>query len=81
MRTNLKASLAAKDVSVINEDDRDLESSSSDDGSANAGSDFKALAGGEKKLSNRAPRKVSDVYSDDYKNVNMNDNQIDARSM
>jgi len=44
---NLKASLAAPDVNVINEDDRDLESSSGDDAVSNAiaGSEL-----GERKL-------------------------------
>lgn len=43
---NLKASLAAPDVNVINEDDRELESSSEDDAAsnANAGSELGGLA-------------------------------------
>ena len=64
---NLKASLAAPDVNVINEDDRELESSSEDDAAsnANAGSELGGLA--NRDLSNRMnPRKVSDVKSEDY---------------
>lgn len=76
-KTNLKASLAAPIVNVINEDDRDLESSSSEDGSR-AGSEIMTFQ--KRKLSN--PRKISDVMSDDYQHIqNINENPIDSRSM
>jgi hypothetical protein len=68
LRINLKASLAAPDPNVINEDDKDLESSSSegDDSGKNMGSERNPIV--ERKMSNNMiARKVSDVKSDDYK--------------
>jgi hypothetical protein len=56
----LKASLAAPDANVINEDDRELDSSSSDEHHSEMEQPTKP---------NFKNRKVSDVYSDDYKNV------------
>ena len=65
LRTNLKASLAAPDVNVIKEDDGDLESSSSgNESNANGGSEFNKISA--RKLSNR---KISDVRSEDFKNI------------
>lgn len=64
LRHNLKASLAAPDPNVINEDDKDLESSSSE--GDQSGKDMNLIVGPRKLSSSMNPRKVSDVKSDDY---------------